>query len=86
MNPKQVIVSVEKGCESEGYLQMMNRLLLLVLGLIYLAEKSMRFADRGLFAFLREEIGPHRSAIQFIRKKPWGRWTETAAARGFSRT
>jgi hypothetical protein len=56
MNPKQEIVPIERGCDSEGYLEMVNRLLGIALGSIYVAEKTMRFADPMFFALLWEEI------------------------------
>ena len=51
MNPKQGLVPVERRCDSEGRLEMVNGLLPLALGTIYLAKNTMRFADQKLFAF-----------------------------------
>ena len=52
MNPNQDIELVEKGCGSEGYLKMVNRLLDLALGLIYKAKGVLEIAEQGLFAIL----------------------------------
>jgi hypothetical protein len=56
MNPKQLIVPVERGCDSEGYLEMVDSLLRLALGAIYIAKNTVTLADLKLFAFLRKEI------------------------------
>jgi len=56
MNPKQLIVPVERGRDSEGCIKMVNGLLRPTLGTIYLAEDVMTIVDLKLFAFLREEI------------------------------
>ena len=54
MNPKQEIVLIEKGRNSENDLEMVNRLLRLALGSIYHAKNTMRFVDQNLFAFWEE--------------------------------
>ena len=55
MNPEQVMVPIERGRDAESYLVMMNSLLDLTLGSIYLAESAMRPADPMLFTFIWEE-------------------------------
>ena len=65
MKPKQGLVSIERGCNSEGYLEMVNRLLRIALGVIYLAESAVRFADPKLFAFLREKINRAECGLFF---------------------
>ena len=52
MSPKQLIVPVERRCNPESHFEMVNGFLDLTLGLIYIAEKMMRFADLMLLAFL----------------------------------
>lgn len=55
VNPKQFIVPVERGCISEGYFEMVNGLLRLPLGAIYIAKNTVTLADLKLFAFLWDE-------------------------------
>ena len=56
MNPKQVIVPVERRRDFESYLEMVNGSLSLALGLVYLAKNTMGFADWICVAFLWDEI------------------------------
>jgi Fe-S oxidoreductase len=63
--PKQDIMPIERGCNSEGYLEMVNRLLDIPLGSIYISEKAMAFADPELLAFPREKID--RTGCDFLR-------------------
>src|ERR1700753_1970625 len=68
MNPTQLNIPVESGCNSEGRLEMANRLLPLVLGIIYLAKKPMRYADLKFLPFLGEELNCTRRSF-FRRAK-----------------
>ena len=56
VDPKQAILPAERGCDSEGYLVMVNGLPRLALGLIYIAKRVMRLAEQKLMICLREEI------------------------------
>ena len=49
------MVPTERGRNSDGFLEMMNGLLFVPLGVIYPAENTMRLADPVLIAFLRDE-------------------------------
>ena len=53
---KQVIVPAEKGCAPEGCLVVVDGLIYLALGAIYITEEAITTANRKLFVFLREEI------------------------------
>ena len=53
MKPKERISSVEKGCGSKGGLEIVNGLLLLALGMVYIA-KTMGLASQGFLAGLVE--------------------------------
>jgi len=41
MDPEQLVVPVERGRDSKGYLEMVNGLLCFTLGTVYLAKNSM---------------------------------------------
>jgi len=55
INPKQVVVPVERGRNSKGHLEMVDGLLSLALGSVYISENTMRFVDAILLACLWEE-------------------------------
>jgi len=55
MKPKQVVVPIRRGRDSDGYLVTVNTLLYLALGSINPAESTMRFADQVFFVFPWEE-------------------------------
>ena len=55
MNPKQLTDHVERGCNSEGYLEMVNGLLILALGVVYISKNTVNETDPKLIVFLREE-------------------------------
>src|ERR1700753_2787862 len=71
VNPKLLIMPVGRGCDPEGDLVMMDRLLPLALGIIYAAKNAMRNADpkflalpqrevdRAICSFFRNDILPH---------------------------
>jgi hypothetical protein len=50
------VLSLREDAISEGYLEMVNRLLRIALGGIYIAKNTVTFAEPKLFAFLREKI------------------------------
>ena len=54
VNPERMIAQIEKGCNFEGYLEMVGGLLLVVLETIYVAKNSVAPADLKLLAFLWE--------------------------------
>ena len=54
INPKQEMVLIEKGRNSESNLEMVNCLLCLALGSIYRAKSNMTFRDLDLLAFWEE--------------------------------
>ena len=55
MNPKQLIVPAERGCDSQGYLEMVDSLLRFALRIVYLAEDAVSLTDIEMFAILGEE-------------------------------
>ena len=56
MNPKQLVVPVEGGCDSESRLQMLNSFPSLALGPINVTEKVMRSADPIFPALVQKEF------------------------------
>ena len=54
MGPKQLIDQVKRGCNSGGYLEMVNGFLYLVPGAIYIAKNAVTSADQNLLAFLQK--------------------------------
>jgi len=56
MNPKQVVAVAGGGCNSKGYLETVDGLPRIALGVIYLAKSAVTSAEIKLFAFLREEF------------------------------
>ena len=56
MNSKQLVVPAESRCDFEGYLEIVNGLLHVALGSIYVAKNMVTLADVEFLAFLREEI------------------------------
>ena len=52
MNPKQPIDCSQRESNFEGHLEVVNGLLCIVLGLIYLAKNLATYADPKLFAFV----------------------------------
>ena len=52
MNPKQPGVLVERGCDFECYLKMINNLLCLAFGVIHTAKGSVTLAGQKLFALV----------------------------------
>jgi len=55
MDPKQLMIPVEGGCDSNGFLEMVNCLVSIALGSMYPAENMVRLAGLILIAFLRDE-------------------------------
>jgi hypothetical protein len=52
MSQKQFIVPVEGGCNTESYLEMVDSLICVALGTMYMAKNTVRFADMSLLAFV----------------------------------
>ena len=48
MNPKQLIVSVGRGCDPEDHLEVADSLVCLIPGATYVAKDTVTFADRKL--------------------------------------
>ena len=55
-DPEQLVMPVERGCDSKGCLEMVNGLRCLTLGIIYVTKGTMTMADQILFIFFGEEI------------------------------
>jgi hypothetical protein len=55
MGPKSDIVPVERGCDSEGRLEMVDRFLFFSFGLMYSAKDLMKLTDNIFSACLRDE-------------------------------
>ena len=60
MNPKQLCVPSERGCDLEGYLEMVNGLLYFTFGVIYTAKGSVTLASQRFLALVREETNSTR--------------------------
>ena len=56
MIPKQFVVPVEGGCDSDGRLQMLNGILSLALDPMNIAEKTMRKTDPVFSALVQKEF------------------------------
>ena len=50
------MLPVGRGCDLEGYLEIMDCLLFFALGSVYIAKNTMKVTDQMDFAFLWEEI------------------------------
>ena len=55
MNPKELMVPVERGPDSEGCLEMVCGFLCLALGTIYVAEDTVGLTELKFLAFVWEE-------------------------------
>ena len=55
-DPKLLIMPVERGCDPEGSLELVDCLLHFSLGIMYVAEDAVRTADSEFFAFIREQL------------------------------
>src|SRR5579872_228769 len=66
MDIEECVVEVEIRCDPARGLVMVDRLLLLAFGSIYITEDGMRFADIEFFAFLWEHF--ERASGSFFRR------------------
>ena len=55
-DPKLLIMPVERTCDPEGSLEVVDCLLHFALGIIYIAEDAVAPADPEFFAFIREQL------------------------------
>ena len=58
MNPGQLRVGVEGGCNREGYLVIVNGLIRVAPFVIYIAKSTMTYTDPKFLVFLWEDIDP----------------------------